>query len=216
MIGWYSTTSSFRSNANCSADTMSKRRCAALRSAWSKISARPRPRCLARYMAASASRRRLSGVDSPSATDTPMLAVTRISWCSTDQGSLTATRTVDAMTAVSAGLMSSQTITNSSPPMRETVSPGRTECSIRAATLRRSWSPTSCPIESLTNLKWSMSSNSTLSVEPRRRAPASPCTSRSVRSARLASPVSGSCITCRAISDSMSLRSVVSCSCANT
>ena len=78
---------------------------------------------------------------------------------------------------------------NSSPPMRATRSPSRTQRSIRLAACRRAASPTWCPLASLMPLKLSRSTKSTLTVgdgSARRRS------SDSTNAVRFASWVSGS------------------------
>ena len=86
----------------------------------------------------------------------------------------------------------SRTTTNSSPPNRDSVSPGRTARRSRSATTRSSSSPTWWPRLSLTTLKRSRSPKST-ATRPRVRSAWSSAWSRwSSSRRRLASPVSGS------------------------
>ena len=119
----------------------------------SKNSMRLRPSPLARYMAASESRNKLSAVASLSATTMPRLAVTDISTSPIIQGRLMTSRTRSAMLSISPVEASSHTTTNSSPPKRATVSPGRRTEEIRPTACRRRSSPAECPNESLMTLK---------------------------------------------------------------
>ena len=57
--------------------------------------------------------------------------------------------------------------TNSSPPNRPTRSSSRTSSRTAAATAASTWSPTRCPYRSLTCLKWSRSSTSTVACPSR-------------------------------------------------
>src|SRR5665648_97008 len=82
---------------------------------------------------------------------------------------------------------------NSSPANRATVSFGRTTADSRPATSWSSRSPAACPRVSLTRLKASRSMKDTATGCPVRAAAASDCSRRLTNSARLGSPVSGSC-----------------------
>ena len=85
-----------------------------------------------------------------------------------------------------------KTSTNSSPPMRATVSCSRTCWRMRRATAMSSSSPMPCPSESLMFLKWSRSRNISASGSPPRSAMLRSCAKRSLSKARLGSPVSRS------------------------
>ena len=89
-------------------------------------------------------------------------------------------------------MIRSSRITNSSPPKRAIVSPGRTAPVRRSAAATSSSSPARWPSESLMTLKSSMSANRTARrvLVSRRRSSAS--ASVRSKSARLGSPVSGS------------------------
>ena len=128
----------------------------------------------------------LSGLSvSASARATPMLVPTLISWPSGWNGMANASRTRSAIsTAASGSVISSQQITNSSPPSRATVSSGRTVARRRVATSRSRASPPAWPMESLTALKWSTSRKSTATPDSRRSARSSAWASRSRRRAR--------------------------------
>ncbi len=168
------------------------------RTAWtlrlsSKSSARSRPSSLARYMAVSASRRRSPGVSSPWAMLIPMLVVTTVDSAPSSTGRARARRMRSA--AVRASMcrsMSPMTTTNSSPPRRATVSPGRTVRSSRRATSRSRSSPAPWPSESLTTLKRSRSRNSTPTERWWRDARCRASWRRSSNRARLGRPVSSS------------------------
>ena len=108
-------------------------------------------------------------------------------------GSCTAAATRHPSASAVRSSTSSQTTTNSSPPSRATVSAGRTAADIRPASEISSASPAAWPKRSLTRLKLSRSTNSTAAAVPARSEIASACSMRSRQSARLASPVSGSC-----------------------
>ena len=101
------------------------------------------------------------------------------------------------------------TITNSSPPTRETVSPSRTHTRMRLATACSSRSPSWWPSESLMVLKRSRSRKSTASCVPLRCAWAIACWRRSRSSTRLGSPVSASWCAMCATRCSAILRSVM-------
>ena len=102
--------------------------------------------------------------------------------------------------------------TNSSPPKRATTSWARTALRSRAAALTSSTSPRSWPRTSLTSLKPSRSTNISATVPVRWPWPsrASASISDSSRRRRFGSPVSGSCVACRARADSACLRLVMS------
>ncbi|MEZ5133686.1 MAG: hypothetical protein R2699_01140 [Acidimicrobiales bacterium] len=175
---------------------MSSRSTALARMALSKISQRPRPFSLARYMAASASRMRVPGWASGSSGKAmPRLAPTWISASSMAKAPESASMTRSAIATASARpWRSSQSTTNSSPPKRAMVSPGRSACRRRSVISTSSRSPTSWPRLSLTILKWSRSQNSTAVRLRCRRARARACSSRVSSSVRFGSPVSGSCV----------------------
>ena len=84
--------------------------------------------------------------------------------------------------------------TNSSPPRRQTTSPGRTSERMRAATSRSTVSPAAWPCPSLTALKPSRSTKSRPVMSPDRRARCSAEVTRVRAWARLGSSVSGSCV----------------------
>ena len=113
-------------------------------------------------------------------------------------------------TAGSGPSTSSHRMTNSSPPNRLTVSPGRSWCCSRSATSTSRRSPAECPRESLTTLKWSRSQNRTPTPRPRRRLRARARSSRSSSRVRLGSPVSGSWVASCSSRRSNALRSVMS------
>ncbi len=73
-----------------------------------------------------------------------------------------------AITGSTSAVSHSISITNSSPPMRATVSPARTLERRRAATSLSTRSPTAWPSVSLTGLKPSRSMNSTTILPPSR------------------------------------------------
>jgi len=171
----------------------------------SKTSTRLRPRSLARYMAASASRRSSSAVISPAwHTAIPMLSVAWIVAPLSTYGVANdaRTRSATAMASLTPARLLHST-TNSSPPNRETVSFTRTAVSMRSPTCLIKRSPTSCPSESFTILKRSTSMNMT---PTRGDSPASfglapsAVRSRCTSIARLARPVSSSCSACFASS----------------
>ena len=83
-------------------------------------------------------------------------------------------------------------ITNSSPPSRATVSPGRCKSSRRCATCLSMMSPTAWPRASLICLKLSRSTNSKAPICPDLRAPATACSVRSSSMRRLGNCVSAS------------------------
>ena len=115
--------------------------------------------------------------------------------------------TRDAMRAASAGRrVRLWMITNSSPPMRATMSVCRTHARIRSATRRSSVSPQRWPKLSFTGL------NPSRSMQITANAAASPSRSSSVsmRQDRLARPVSASCPARKASRSSACWRSVTS------
>ncbi len=83
---------------------------------------------------------------------------------------------------------SSHRMTNSSPPKRATVSPGRSASRSRCASATSSRSPALWPRLSFTTLKWSRSQNSTATVRLLRRLRASASSSRSRNSVRFGQP----------------------------
>ena len=180
--------------------------------ALSNSSQRDRPRSLARYMAASASRMSVSGSASVSSGRAmPMLTPTNTSVSSMTNGPLTASSTRSAMAMASCWVTrSSQSTTNSSPPKRATVSPGRRATARRSAMATSSRSPRPWPRLSFTTLKWSRSRNSTATRRLWRRARASAPSSRSSSSVRLGRPVSGSWVAWWASRCSNALRSLMS------
>src|SRR4051812_28511600 len=110
-----------------------------------------------------------------------------------DSGSVIDARSRSASTSASACSVFSHTMLNSSPPSRAAVSLARSTDRRRSAKVTSTRSPMGCPSSSLITLKPSRSVTSTqvgvLSRCPRSRA----CHSRSWKSSRLGSAVSGSC-----------------------
>ena len=170
---------------------------------------RPRPRCFARYMAVSADR---SNVTAASAADsvfrssgvdiaTPILAPASISTPCNTSGPVIEVRIRSATSSATCSSSNpSHNTTNSSPLIRATKSLGRVAAASRRATVTISWSPTACPMVSLTCLSLSRSINSTATLECvvllRSRA------SVVLRSnnTRFGRPVKASCVACRASS----------------
>ena len=114
------------------------------------------------YIARSAWRSRSSGsVVLSEVMAAPMLA--RITTCRpwNSNGERSASRIRSAARRVPASSVSSSRIANSSPPNRAVVSSGRITARRRSATATSSWSPASCPSESLTVLKSSRSEKRT-------------------------------------------------------
>ncbi len=108
---------------------------------WSKTQQALPPSSLARYIAASAALR-IGSAGSPGALmATPMLAETLASSLARRNGSATRRRIRSATASASVLRPSpSHSTANSSPPMRATVSPGRTLADSRtAAAASRSW-----------------------------------------------------------------------------
>jgi hypothetical protein len=141
-------------------------------------------------MALSASRSREDAVAATSPVAIPMLAetVTRCPPRSTGPASAARTRSAIPVASSTPGDRSTR-IANSSPPRRARVSSARTaDCSSRP-TSRMSWSPAAWPRLSLTALKPSRSRKTTATSPPLRAVRRSASSSRSVNSARLASPV---------------------------
>src|SRR6266702_1254663 len=130
----------------------------------------------------------------PLLTATPTLAVTHTS-CPRSRNGSASTATIRAATASAACWSTgcSSRIANSSPPSRASVSSSRTQPRSRPATPLSSSSPAACPSPSLTTLKSSKSRNRAAKRSGWRVRRASVWTTRSRNSARLASPVSGSC-----------------------
>ena len=141
-----------------------------------------------------------------------MLMVATTSWPPLrSTGSRSVSSTLSATWLASSGeLRPSRMITNSSPPNRESVSPGRTARRRRSATTRSNSSPTWWPRLSLTTLNRSTSPKSTATRPPVRSACSSAWSRWSRRRRRLASPVRGSWNACRASCSSKALRSDVS------
>ena len=142
-----------RSSARCRPETVASRRSTLARRASSNSSMRPRPRSLARYIAASESRNRVSGRrlvvgdgDADAGRHRHLLAPEQ-EWLAQ------ASRMRSAISSASTSEMSSQTITNSSPPNRATVSPGLIAPLIRSGRLLSRSSPRPWPSDSLTALK---------------------------------------------------------------
>ena len=190
-IGWYSTANSLRVTACWSCSLSPWRRRIAVCMLRSKRAQRPLPRCLASYMATSASR-----ISSPARVAAewlvamPTLAPTLTASPPAGTRWASAARIRSATTTTSSGpSRRSSSTANSSPPKRATVSVGRTQSHRRSATAISSWSPTVWPSVSLTVLKSSMSTNSTATVGS---GLASASSTRSMNSVRLASPVSES------------------------
>ena len=173
-------------------------------------SKRERPRSLARYIAASASRITVSGATVGSATIAiPTLTVTVSSMPSTSIGGLAAWQMRSAISTTSRSeVRSSNRNVNSSPPNRATVSIGRSSVLSRSPSAASRRSPTAWPRVSLISLKLSKSRNMTASWVPERRARSSATPSRSRNSARLGSPVSWSWSAWWASSASARLRSI--------
>ena len=166
------------------------------RSPASKTSTRPRPRSLARYMAASASDSSPSALRgaSGSVTTTPTLAEPKRASPPTVNGSSNAsTRRRAIRSACSSSATSSHTTANSSPPKRATVSLARSSLRRRGPIARSSSSPAPWPSESLMTLRLSRSRNSTATRVLSRDARSSAWRSRSSSSVRLGRPVSASC-----------------------
>ena len=109
-----------------------------------------------------------------------------------------------------ASLESSISITNSSPPVRATVSEARTAMRNLSATAFSTISPASCPCVSLTDLKPSRSNNITTNICPSRRAAVNACSRRSSNNRRLGNPVSESVNASLRISSSWRLESDIS------
>ena len=97
---------------------------------------------------------------------------------------------------------------NSSPPMRATVSPPRTDAREPLGGGDSTSSPAPWPMVSLTRLKRSRSTKSSPTIPPRRPTRLSACSSRSSSSARLGRPVSSSCRARRRISSDTCDRSM--------
>src|SRR5581483_658521 len=162
------------------------------------------------YMASSAASRRArasASIRSPSspgpsgatATAPPMLAPTAASTAppsgpaSRMNGvSTRASTRPAARPAAAASGSPSSTATNSSPPMRASVSLGRSAARNRSATATSSRSPAPWPSESLTALNRSRSKKRTPTCPRSRTARARTSRRRSARRSRLASPVSPS------------------------
>ena len=171
---------------------------ASARMASSKTSKRPRPRSLARYIAASASRIRSSAADSAAGAARCRCSPCRKTSLSVDDERLVEQRRRCARRSARASASpatSSHRTANSSPPKRATVSAGRSAAAQPRRRRRTSSpSPAAWPSESLIELE-------AVEVEEqhgdaalrRRRARRSACSRRSRNSARLGSPVSGSC-----------------------
>ena len=141
---------------------------------------------LARYIAASASRRTSSGFAARSLEmATPTLTPTRCWVWPSGRGASRAARMRSAtMRAPATSDRSAQTTANSSPPRRATVSVGRTALRRRWATDVSSWSPASWPSSSLTDLKRSTSMKSTPTHPSRPSRPVRPRPSPSRRTER--------------------------------
>ena len=112
--------------------------------------------------------------------------------------------------ASSAARSASRTTTNSSPPIRASVSPLRIKLCRRSATVRNNSSPAACPRESLMVLNRSRSMNRTATRPWLRCADMSPCERRSVSSRRFGNCVSASRVASSSMRCSASLRSVIS------
>ena len=151
----------------------------------------PEPARLARYIAASAWWMVSSTVAGPVTSAIPMAPEIDMSPSGVAIGSATClpSRSQNATTEDSP--RPSQTIMNSSPPRRATVSVGRTTTSIRRATSMSTSSPVACPWRSFTDLKWSRSTKSAATGSPVRELRPRAWLRRSRRSTRLGSPVSG-------------------------
>lgn len=91
---------------------------------------------------------------------------------------------------------------NSSPPTRATMSPSRTQSTMRRPAPTRRLSATGCPKLSFTSLKSSRSNETTASQRWSRACNVSACDSRSSKTVRFANPVSGSRNARSAASDS--------------
>src|ERR1700733_8579828 len=155
-------------------------------------------------MAMSASRSS-SSAESRSPTAMPILAVTvsRVSSAPSLNGCLSASSSRSATSSGPAASESSSAMTtNSSPPRRPSASAWRTTPSRRAATARRSSSPTPWPSVSLIVLKLSTSMNSAATGVWLRVERANICSTRSRISVRLGKPVSGSWVARNASSSS--------------
>ncbi len=180
----------------------------------SKISQRLRPRFFARYMATSAWRTSVLGsvlvTSDPVTVAMPMLIVT----VTGPAGSCTGASTVRTIRSHRSPTSSTETksvqSTNSSPPIRASVSLERRMTASRRANCWSSLSPASCPNRSLTSLNRSRSQKNTATVPPERWARASASPMWSLSSRRLASPVSGSCSARNVSCSSVWRRSVTS------
>ncbi len=183
-----------RSSAWPSAASSWIRSTACIRENSSNSSNRAPPRCLARYIAASASRITVSGgVAGSSTVVMPMLTETVVSPSSKGIGRPAIRWIRSAIIRISASpLRSSNTSVNSSPPNRAMVSIGRSIPRRRCASAESTLSPALWPSVSLTSLKRSTSRNSTAIVPLVRRERSSATPRRSRNSARLGRPVSGS------------------------
>ena len=172
MTGWKKTRNSLRATARCSAFSISCRSRARSRISSSNTSYRDFAR--APWRGTSRHRRRGRALPAARARSTPiampMLALTNCSSSSTTNGSRSASRrrsaTPIACWSAALGTRSSHSTVNSSPPNRDTTSPGRSTAASRRASALSSSSPASCPRLSFTTLNRSRSRNKTASAEP--------------------------------------------------
>ena len=188
--GWKWTTSSSFAIAWRRSASIAWRATARSRTIWSNIDQRPPPACLARYIAASASRMRSAASACGSvAIAMPMLPPMNAwpSWNANGWASALSSRWATAI-ASSGPAMSSHTSTNSSPPKRAGISWRRTAPRRRSVTASRRRSPAWWPRLSLTTLKRSRSMNSTATPRPLRSMRSSALCRRFIRSRRLGRP----------------------------
>ena len=137
--------------ARSSSDESAARSRSVLRISSLNISHRPRPRCFARYMAVSALRSNVTAAsfgDSSAnkagvAIAMPMDALVNISMPCKMTWPVIAWRTRSATSIATCSSPSpSHNTTNSSPPMRATMSDGRVALTNRLAMVLSNWSPT--------------------------------------------------------------------------
>jgi hypothetical protein len=140
-----------------------------------------------------------------------MLAVTKMRLLPMVKGAHSSLMILSAVASAPPALEtpSSKTV-NSSPPMRATMSVDLKHLSRRWLTAKRSWSPTSCPKESLIILKLSRSRNSTATTSSHCRVRARASSRRSKNRARFGRPVNGSWKARCSSSSSSALRLVMS------
>ena len=209
-MGWKRTPNCSAASACSNSDDNCRRSRAAVRISSLNNSERPRPRCLARYIAVSADRRsviaasaadseaRSSGVDIA----TPTLAPASISTPCSTSGPVIEVRMRSATSSATCSSSNpSQRTTNSSPLIRATRSLGRVAAASRRDTETISWSPTAWPMVSLTCLSLSRSIKRTATVACVVLLRSSASVVLRTKSTRLGKPVSASWVACRASSD---------------